>query len=252
MKTQFILAIGCIAATLQVQAASVLKPIELSDAELSQLRGRFVLPDRIISFGVSMSSVWQNANGQVLGANMNMQVQNQFDSVKHVQVAKPVFNVTMLNSTDNNFIPTPAKDNGQVYGGAGLNQVQGVAQSVRAAGDYNQAGNGMTIDVSNANSAPALPAGSSSLDQSITTNAGIVSVKPANGGVQLAIQATGQGASLQSIGAGGVAQNIALTGNSNLVQNLATLSVVMRNNPAALNNINCAWDQLRTLRPTGY
>lgn len=252
MKRQLLLAASCLVASFQLPAATLLQPVELSDLELSQLRGRFVLPDRIISFGVTMSSIWQNANGQTLGAQVNMQVQNTMDLQKKTSVATPVFNVTMLNGQQNNQIQTPAAGTGQVNGGGGLNQVQGISQSVRTAGDYNQAGNNMTIDVSQGNSAGALPNGTNNLNQSLTTDAGTVAVASANNGLQLAIQANGQGTALQTIGANGVAQAIALSGNTNLVQNLANLSVVMRNNPTAMNNINCALDQLRTLRPTGY
>lgn len=48
-------------------------------------------------------------------------------------------------------------------------------------------------------------------------------VTPNGGALQLAIQASGQGASLQSLGAGGLVQSVALSGNRNLVQNLAAL-----------------------------
>ncbi|QIE87878.1 hypothetical protein [Pseudomonas nitroreducens] len=252
MKRQLLLAASCLAASFQLPAATLLQPVELSDLELSQLRGRFVLPDRIISFGVTMSSIWQNANGQSLGAQVNMQVQNTMNLQTKMPVATPVFNVTLLNGQQNNQIATPPAGTGQVNGGAGLDQVQGIAQSVRTAGDYNQAGNDMTIDVKQADTAGPLPSGTSNLNQSVTTDAGTVAVAAANNGLQLSVQANGQGTALQTIGASGVAQAIALSGNANLVQNLANLSVVMKNNPTALNNINCALDQLRALRPTGY
>lgn len=252
MKRRLLLAASCLAASFQLPAATLLQPTELSDHELSQLRGRFVLPDRIISFGVTMSSIWQNANGQTLGAQVNMQVQNTMDLQKKMPVATPVFNVTMLNGPQNNQSPPPSAGTGQVNGGAGLGQVQGISQSVRTAGDYNQAGNNMTIDVKQGNYAAPLPSGTNNLNQRLTTDAGTVAVAAANNGLQLSIQANGQGTALQTIGANGVAQAIALSGNTNLVQNLANLNVVMRNNPSAMNNINCALDQLHTMRPTGY
>ena len=45
--------------SLPVNAANPFRAAELTDAELSELRGRYVMPGRIIHFGVTMSSVWE-------------------------------------------------------------------------------------------------------------------------------------------------------------------------------------------------
>ena len=52
MKMPIWLIAACLATSLPVQAASAFKPVELKDSEMSQLRGRFVMPGRIISFGI--------------------------------------------------------------------------------------------------------------------------------------------------------------------------------------------------------
>ena len=72
-------------------------------------------------------------------------------------------------------------------------------------------------------------------------------VTPNGGALQLAIQASGQGASLQSLGAGGLVQSVALSGNRNLVQNLAALEVMLKDRPGADPALNCAWEHLRAL-----
>ncbi|MBF3043692.1 hypothetical protein HKT35_25580, partial [Pseudomonas aeruginosa] len=74
----------CLGAALPAPASDLFAPAELSDQELSQLRGRYVLPGRIVSFGVTMSSTWQNASGQVLGARVDLQVRQN--------LARPVLN----------------------------------------------------------------------------------------------------------------------------------------------------------------
>ena len=74
MKTPIWLAVVCLAASLPTQAQTF-KPIELKDHELASLRGRYVMPGRIISFGIVMTSTWQNANGEVIGATSSMQIQ---------------------------------------------------------------------------------------------------------------------------------------------------------------------------------
>ncbi|MCT4808154.1 hypothetical protein LZK49_18555, partial [Pseudomonas aeruginosa] len=86
----------------------------------------------------------------------------------------------------------------------------------------------------------------------LSGEAGTVKVTPNGGALQLAIQASGQGASLQRLGAGGLVQSVALSGNRNLVQNLAALEVMLKDRPGADPALNCAWEQLRALRPSGY
>ncbi|MFP3520094.1 hypothetical protein SB766_28315, partial [Pseudomonas sp. SIMBA_077] len=80
--------------------------------------------------------------------------------------------------------------------GAGLASGQGVTQSVRAAGDGNSAYNNININVTEANQAPALAAGVGQAlisGQTITGSnaAGSVAVSALNGGIQMAIQASG-------------------------------------------------------------
>ncbi len=109
----------CLGAALPALASDLFAPAELSDQELSQLRGRYVLPGRIVSFGVTMSSTWQNASGRVLGARVDLQVRQN--------LARPVLNVTLVDRPGD--APPPVAGNGQVLGGAGLAQTQGSARA---------------------------------------------------------------------------------------------------------------------------
>uniref|UniRef100_A0A1I7Y3P8 Omp85 domain-containing protein n=1 Tax=Steinernema glaseri TaxID=37863 RepID=A0A1I7Y3P8_9BILA len=94
MKTSTWLVAACLAASLPAHAQ--FKPIEIKDQELSELRGRYVMPGRIISFGVVMSSTWQNARGDSIGATASMQVQQSS--------FKPQFYVS-LDTRDGNGAP---------------------------------------------------------------------------------------------------------------------------------------------------
>lgn len=147
---------------------------------------------------------------------------------------------------------------GNVTGGAGLGTGTGVTQSVRTAGDGNTAYNNVGINVTENGFAPSnivqsgqvLVAGGTVTGDSA---AGRVSVSANNGGLQMAIQANhNQGNSLQQIGGGQVLQGTVLTGNTNFVNNMTQLNVVMGNN--GLNNpaLNCNLDQLKGLRTLGY
>ncbi|WP_315810043.1 hypothetical protein [Pseudomonas sp. C9-3] len=244
MKLIPLLAATCFVACLPVQAESVFKPIELKDQELAQLRGKYVMPGRVISFGIVMSSTWKNAVGDNIGAKVSMQIQES--------TIKPQFYVSTIDEKGNG--AAPAAGTGSVTGGAGLNQTQGVTQSVRAAGDYNTASNNVSIDVKEANQAPVVAQEGTPLNNSpisASNGAGTVSVTPGNGGIQLAINANGQGAAMQQLAAGGLLQAAQMVGGSNAVNNLAQLSVVLKNNLPSSGALDCNLDQLKGLRTMG-
>ena len=113
MNNPFLLALACLAASLPVHAETF-KPIELKDQELATLRGRYVMPGRIVSFGIVMSSTWQNAKGDVIGASSSLQVQ--------ASTIKPQFYVSTINEkgTGSAAGAAAASGTGSVTGGAGL------------------------------------------------------------------------------------------------------------------------------------
>jgi hypothetical protein len=250
MKTPIWLALVCLAASLPTHA-ELLKPIELNDHELASLRGRYVMPGRIISFGIAMTSTWQNANGEVIGATSSMQIQQS--------TIKPQFYVTMIDEQGNG----PARSQhtstgtGTVTGGAGLNSTEGVTQVVRAAGDNNSAYNNVDINVTKANQAPATQQQGQALAAGSTltgsNGAGSLSVSSSGAGVQLNIVANNnQGSSMQRLAQGGLMQNTTLLGNSNQVRNLTSFNVVLRDNVATAGSLNGNLDQLKGLRTQGF
>lgn len=249
MNIQSWLTALCLAAAAPAYASSAFKPIELKDSEMAELRGRYVMPGRIISFGIVMSSTWTNAAGATVTGTANMQVNSS--------TVTPQFYVQITGNDGSGVIKQP-EGTGTVVGGGGLGSGQGVVQSVRAAGDGNTATNGVDINVNKNGLAPAnyVQSGQALMaGQPITggTAAGQVTVSAKNGGLQLALQANNnQGNVVQQIGAGNVLQGTIIQGNSNFVNNLTQLNVVLGNN--GLNNItqNLNLDQLKGLRPSGY
>lgn len=247
MNTFRWLTVLCLAASMPAYASSAFKPIELNDAQMADLRGRYVMPGRIISFGIVMSSTWTNAVGDRITGTANMQIDKT--------TVTPQFYVQTTGSTGNGSLPNTGT--GNVVGGAGLGSGQGVTQSVRTAGDGNTAYNDVGISIengvapaSNLQTGQVLMAGGTVTGDSA---AGRVSVSANNGGVQMAIQANhNQGNSLQQIGGGNVLQGTVLTGNSNLVRNITQLNVAMNNNGLNNGTLNCNLDQLKGLRTLGY
>ena len=247
MNIPYWLIAACIAVSLPAQAASTFKPVELKDNEMADLRGRFVMPGRIISFGIVMSSSWTSRNGDLVGASTSMQIQSN--------TVKPQFYVSTYSSAGNGAPVT--QGSGTVTGGAGLTTGQGVTQSVRAAGDNNSAYNNVDINMSEANQAPAVNQQgvvlSANNPVSISSGAGNLTVSASGGGIQLAVQANNnQGSSLQQIAQGGVLQNTTLLGAGNMVNNMTQLNVVLRNNLPTTGALDCNLTQLKGLRNLAY
>lgn len=248
MKTPIWLAVVCLAASLPTQAQTF-KPIELKDQELATLRGRYVMPGRVISFGVVMTSTWQNANGEVIGATSSMQIQQS--------TTKPQFYVSMIDEEGNGSARSQGTGTGTVTGGSGLNSTEGVTQVVRAAGDNNTAYNNVDINVTKANEAPATQQQGQALAAGSTlvgaNGAGSLSVSSTGTGVQLNIVANNnQGSTVQRLAQGGLMQNTTLLGGSNQVRNLTSFNVVLRDNAPNAGALNGNLDQLKGLRTLGF
>ncbi|MEG0861909.1 MAG: hypothetical protein RSD81_18875 [Pseudomonas sp.] len=248
MKTPFWLAVVCMAASLPTQA-QMFKPIELKDQELANLRGRYVMPGRIISFGVVMTSTWQNAKGEVIGATSSMQIQQS--------TIKPQFYVSMIDEKGTGSARSQNTGTGTVTGGNGLNSTEGVTQVVRAAGDNNTAYNNVDINVSKASQAPATQQQGEALASGSTligaNGAGSLSVSSTGNGVQLNIVANNnQGSTVQRLAQGGLMQNTTLLGGGNQVRNLTSLNVVLRDNVPTAGSLNGSLDQLKGLRTLGF
>ncbi|MCQ4347125.1 hypothetical protein NGA35_06730 [Pseudomonas stutzeri] len=241
MKAHAYLLLGCLSVSVWAQASSPLQPLELSDSELAQLRGRYVLPGGIVHFGIAMSSVWVNANDQVLGGRVEMHMSEG--------MFQPQFHVYTLAGGSEEAAP-PA-GSGLVQGGAGLGKVDGISQSVRSAGDFNSAQNDLRIVVSRGAPAPTVAPNEAPLAAASASNAGSVQVAPTAGGFQIAIQAAGQGSSLQQLGHGGLQQHTTIVGSNNAVTNLTSIDLILRDAPLGAEQLRSAWNQL-TLRPTGY
>jgi hypothetical protein len=222
-------------------ASSLFQPVEISDAEMSALRGRYILPEGIVHFGVTMSTSWRNSSGASIGAQVNLTVNNLAANLT----------VTPLYSAGNGNLP--GEGQGQVIGGQGLNNVQGISQSVRTAGDYNNGENYVDVSITHGPGQPVSISGQSwGGNQQFSNEAGAVQVSSANGGLQMQLQANqGQGVASQSIGQGGISQQANIGGELNQVRNLTSLNVVMRENPTQ-QRVYCNLSQLGVMPRAGY
>lgn len=242
MNTRHLLIASLVSLSTSVNAGNLFQPVELNDRELSQLRGRYVLPDRIIHFGVTMNTVWQNSAGQAVGAMVSLRVDG---------AAQPSLHVSFTDQSGNGGTVSPG--GGHVIGGAGLNNVDGIVQSVRSAGDYNDGRNDLSINVTRGDSSLPQPVGQSwSGTEAFSNDAGDVVISNHAGGLQIALQAAGQGTAQQQIGGNGIAQQTSINGNANIVRNMTALNVGLRDRPLQMDLANCTWEQMRVLSPVGY
>lgn len=251
MKTSYWVVAACLAANTS-GFADEFRPIEIKDQELAELRGRYVMPGRVISFGVVMSSTWRNASGDLIGASTSMQIQ--------AATVKPQFYVSTIKQSGHG--DSPKSGSGNVTGGAALSTSRGITQVTRAAGDGNSANNDIAINVKEAGTAPALvPSQGQGQGQALIAGqtitgsnaAGSVAVSATSGGVQMAIIANNnQGSSLQQVAQGGLLQNTRLLGSSNVVDNMTQLNVVLNNNGPSASVLDCNLNQLAALRTMGY
>jgi hypothetical protein len=195
-----------------------------------------------------MTSTWQNANGEVIGATSSMQIQQS--------TIQPQFYVSKIDEKGTG--TSQSQGTGTVTGGNGLNSTEGVTQVTRAAGDYNSAYNNVDINVSKANQAPAiqqqqgqpLAAGSTLTG---ANGAGSVSVSSTGSGIQLNILANNnQGSTVQRLAQGGLLQNTTLLGAGNQVRNITSLNVVLRDTVPTAGSLSGNLDQLKGLRTSGF
>jgi hypothetical protein len=107
---------------------------DVSDEELSEMRGRFIRQGRPIYFGISMQSQWSTAGGEIINAGMNIGINLRKDIATENMVTIDV------NLDDAGQVPAEVISESNSNLG-GLDSTQGVAQAISVAGDDNQAHN---------------------------------------------------------------------------------------------------------------
>ncbi len=198
---------------------------EIPDAELGDMRGRYIVGDnRIAWFGVSMVSTWLTGSGQAVKGAMQI----GFD----VRGGKPIVSFTpSVTITDSAAALTASGD--RHIDAAGLANVDGLVQSIQVAGDANVARNGTTLtvrdgDAPSASADDATPATAIAQASGITAQAGIE-----NGAARVLLQIDGQGATEQWIGANAVGQSIRIAGDGQSVSNQLQLDLVRQSMPCS-------------------
>lgn len=115
--------------------------IEMSDEELGDMRGRYIGGNQITYFGVEMYTKVANASGQTTTAGLEFST----DIISSTDIRPTV--TVFYSSTEGDSAPTGANGLASVTSD-GLDNIQGVSQSIQVAGDQNLASNDLTIAIS--------------------------------------------------------------------------------------------------------
>ncbi len=195
---------------------------QLSDAELAQLRGRFVDQGQIMFFGVQMSSEWRTSAGEQLraGGTLRGDLRGASPTVRF----EP--HLTVGNSTS---LPGASSGNGAVVRDAGTGNARGVVQSIQAGGNFNAAANDLQIDILDAagRDVSAGSAGAANTQQRLPSGTRMA-VSSGARGIGVNLQVPSMGSVSQAIVPGrGLRQSIQLTSDAQQVRNLTRLQLYM-------------------------
>jgi len=222
---------------------------EISDEELSGMRGRYTVGDNTVAwFGVSMVSTWQTATGQVLESTMKVAMDFSHGGSTPKVTFTPTVNITAANAPD----PKPAAaattavaatapvaaptevaastaEPQRSTDASGLQNVSGLVQSVQVAGDSNAATNNTQLTVRDG-AVPETAATATSLagngGASVTDGAATATSTYANGTAGVLLLIAGQGEVQQWIRSGSVGQSIQITGDAQQISNRLQLDLV--------------------------
>ncbi|MDG2524480.1 hypothetical protein P6166_03790 [Stenotrophomonas sp. HITSZ_GD] len=214
---------------------------EISDDELSTMRGRYTVGDNTVAwFGVSMISTWQTATGQVLESTMKVSMDFSHGgnapkvtftptvSITRADAPEPLPAASAVAGVATAQAPTPPRSEPQrSVDASGLQNVSGLVQSVQVAGDANAATNSTQLTVREG----AAPVAAAAVDASpatatLTDGAATASARYANGTAGVLLLIAGQGEVQQWIRNGSVGQSIQLTGDAQQISNRLQLDLV--------------------------
>lgn len=202
---------------------------QLTDNELTQLRGKAVNGRQVLFFGVEMTMNWNMPTGEEIRARANLGI--DMASGKPT----PTFSTNITATTTDQYAEyqqTMANASSKLD--RGLSNGSGVVQLVQAGGNSNKATNAFWVDMGrNAGR------GNSQLDNNDkrteeTSSGALVNIGSQAGGLGMTVTVPGVGEASQLIRAGrGLNQSIQLTSDRQQVSNLTRLHVQLGSGSSA-------------------
>ena len=208
--------------------------MEIGDAELAQMRGRWTppgTPGAVAYFGVTMSSTWNASGGQQLASSMSLGM--NFDSSGNVQVTfLPTLTIVQATSPGNGGAPVASAGNHTVDS-SGLYNASGLVQGVQVAGDGNIADNVTSLTLATSGDRVEPAGGGIAYDgqpQTFSAHDGDASASTSisSQGMQVSLTIAGQGQVQQWINSSSLGQVIALGSDGQSVHNRLQIQLVQR------------------------
>lgn len=209
----------------------------VADEDLGEVRGKFIRPDSVSFFGISMITSWQDENGITTTARLVFNVSflangNGGDPVPHLMVGWTREGDPAMDVTDNHTGYTPIITAQNVLPVGSLGTTQGAAQANIIAGADNAAINGLQIALVPTSELPAMnSAGLTSITETTgRTFADGDMLEFRIGTNELALALSGNGGSdstLQSVGGelGRMLQQTMINSDGNAVSNTAAIII---------------------------
>ncbi|MGF1548138.1 MAG: hypothetical protein ACFCUG_12510 [Thiotrichales bacterium] len=213
------------------RALATLAKATLEDAELGEMRGRYVLPNhQILYFGLEMVSTWSSPDGLVLTAGAQLNLDYATTSLPRVTF---VPTATIERQTPS--APIADTQSREVHAG-GLNNTTGLVQGIQVAGDYNQALNRMTVELLDARPKTDLAPTMGTESATAARDGAQVSAQLAPDQLTVRLTIDGQGSVQQAIrgmrepasGGQGAVQLIQLLGDQHQASNVMRASVLLK------------------------
>lgn len=228
---------------------------EVSDSDLSHMRGKFASNNQVLYFGVEIMSTWQTAANNTITAGANLNIDFRANSANHPTV-QYVPTVTIVQHQQSGEAIQASRTN-YVSGGAGLANVSGVSQNIQVAGQSNSINNGVNMQVELTSSMQG-----GSLTNAMQGQAGAVSatgddgsiatVTLSNNSIGVNVNVPGQGQVLQQIRNQGMFQSARIGGDLNQIHNSITMHIGL-NNASGVSNASAyaALQGLKSLPQSG-
>lgn len=221
---------------------------QLSDAELAQMRGRFVDNGQIMFFGVQMSSEWRTSAGEQLMAGATLH--GDLSGATPTATFEPHLTVGSADSLS----ASMSGGNGAIVRDDGTGNARGVVQSIQAGGNFNSAANDLQIDVLDAagHAVPGTGGSDPSIQRRLSSSGAQIGVNYGAEGMKIGMQVPGMGSVTQAVVPGrGLRQSIQLTSDLQQVRNLTRLQLYMGGNNSIDGNapgVRSAVESARLLR----
>lgn len=197
--------------------------VSLSDPELAQMRGGFVVADsRVMYFGVEMISQWQ-ATGGTMTAGLSVGIDRTH------RLPKVTFQPTVSIEGE----PSVSQSGQHQVAGTTQTDSRGVRQQIQVAGNDNRATNGMEVHINRTAHGSSGSEGGYRVE--VSQNGAVVASGLTGNGRQAGISMRlGNSQVFQGFEAGAATQLIQLAGNQQMVNNQLRLMVGIA--PTAMSN----------------